>query len=854
MPSVPTILFTDSPPSALEEQAPAGDNAAAVSFPGEEIMSSSVLGVMLLSLGGAATGAEEPRLDVRVGIVAYQDFHLELGRLDGLLAELSKANPALRFRLAPGTYADVVHWLERDTIDVAVLSPGVFAETQKGEAPRCRYLATLSKGPAKGPLALPDRREPGPHFQYRSACVVSADSPLKNTADLQAAAEAGRIQYLFVDPLSVSGRIAPEFALKQMGIRPAKEQVQFTYSHSNSLRLVTEPVEGLQRVAFVWDDALIEGDQQERIRRLDFPELNALMIAQDAIAVRAGFKQVDAVAKVLQDRPEMGRLEDWEKRYGVIQKWSEAIGLSLGDLREQKVSLHDIGQDLLHYARSHHSPPRLAVVLSGGGAKCAFQVGAVKALEEVLGDLRKKYGDQGLDIALVVGTSGGAINSLPVALGITATPEGQEDIAALWLDMDQRQLIRPALRIRLGVGLWLALLQMAVVVGIVRRRVKDPPRRGWIAASVFVVLGVLETVIAYLPWAPWSFLGPNHTLHHVWLVGSFGTPWTGGILLGAGLAGLGLQWHKRRKQQYLTFSRRLSAYFFLATLLGLPLAVVLCLLLVEQTLSDHVGVERALIHKCSWVIDRHLKRNDLAALDTGSASTNKDRLAALSRQIINRGLLRRDLAITGSCLSRTSLEFPADLYFFAPSPPRASQPRAKPPRFGNQGVALKEKPAILLDVLMGSGAAYPIFPPRTLEGFPQAGERVQLVDGGFAHNSPLEAAVLWDATHIVLIEAFLEGRVSGNNLLENTAGAVEHLWLQAQQLDARKRGQVVIYSIRPEPPHLCLLDFADNLIQKAMDKGYREGRGEIPAQSRVLVGRPGFRKELGEPQFLAVEK
>jgi hypothetical protein len=112
--------------------------------------------------------------------------------------------------------------------------------------------------------------------------------------------------------------------------------------------------------------------------------------------------------------------------------------------------------------------------------------------------------------------------------------------------------------------------------------------------------------------------------------------------------------------------------------------------------------------------------------------------------------------------------------------------------------------------------------------------------------------VLWDATHIVLIEAFLEGRVSGNNLLENAAGAVEHLWLQAQQMDTRKRGQVVIYSIRPQPPHLCLLDFADNLVEKGIAKGYREARGEIQGRSAALVGRPCFRKELGAPQFVDV--
>ncbi len=43
---------------------------------------------------------------------------------------------------------------------------------------------------------------------------------------------------------------------------------------------------------------------------------------------------------------------------------------------------------------------------------------------------------------------------------------------------------------------------------------------------------------------------------------------------------------------------------------------------------------------------------------------------------------------------------------------------------------------------MGSGSIYPVFPPRRVQDFPRAGEWADLVDGGFAHNSPVEAAAL----------------------------------------------------------------------------------------------------------------
>jgi predicted acylesterase/phospholipase RssA/ABC-type phosphate/phosphonate transport system substrate-binding protein len=809
-------------------------------------MSAWVSAMVLLS--SSVLQQVETPVDVRVGIVAYQDFQHDFPNYESLLNELAKKSATrFKFHLAPGTYAEVLHWIERGSIDVAVLSPGVFAETQKAKVPTFRYLATMGRGAATSPLARPDRKTPGPHFRYRSVCVVAKGSTLQNVGDLKQAADEGGIQFLFVDPLSVSGRIAPQFALKQIGIQPDNDQVEFTSSHSNSLRLVTKPIDGRERVAFVWDDADIGNSD---VHRLDFPELDKLWVPQEVVAVRVGFPHADAIGAVLQKIEIKKELKfeprkDWKQEYAKIHEWNRALGIRLEDLLVPAVSLKNIGQDLLHYSNSQETRPRLALVLSGGGAKCAFQVGAVKALEEMLENLRKSYPNKGLNIALVVGTSGGAINSLPIALGITSTPEGRKDLMALWKSLDQRDLIRPSLRIRLGIGLWLTLMQIALTIGIVRRRVKEPARRGWYAACTFLILGSIETIVGYLTWSPWSMLGGNHTWHHLWLIVSYGAPWTGWFLMGGGLIALLLQWRLAQRQKHLAIRRRVSGYFFLTTLLGLPLLVILSLFLMDKTLSGSEGIENVLVNKCTWVIDRQLERQGLPPLKVETTGSNKERIASLSKQIIERGLLQRDLTMTGSCLLKTSKELPGDLYFFAPGHSKSS-----PPRFGEQGISLAENPTRLLDVMMGSGAAYPIFPPRLLEDFPKPGEHVELVDGGFAHNSPLEAAVLWNATHIVLIEAFLEGRVSGNNLLQNAGGAVEHLWLQAQQIDARKRGKVVIYSLRPEPPHVCLLDFANNLVQKSIDKGYREARGEIPGSK--LTGQPRFRKELGEPHFRIV--
>ncbi len=140
---------------------------------------------------------------------------------------------------------------------------------------------------------------------------------------------------------------------------------------------------------------------------------------------------------------------------------------------------------------------------------------------------------------------------------------------------------------------------------------------------------------------------------------------------------------------------------------------------------------------------------------------------------------------------------------------------------------------------------------------------MELIDGGFAHNSPIEAAVLWGATHILLIEASPDERVERLNFVTNAVASFEHLYEQSQLLDARSRGRVAIFSLSPQPPHLCVLDFADNLIEDSIERGYHDVAGKpfraadndtspgiIEPLFRRSPGEPRFRKELGEPVFI----
>src|SRR5262249_32016417 len=161
--------------------------------------------------------------------------------------------------------------------------------------------------------------------------------------------------------------------------------------------------------------------------------------------------------------------------------------------------------------------------------------------------------------------------------------------------------------------------------------------------------------------------------------------------------------------------------------------------------------------------------------------------------------------------SKTASDLPNDLYFFV-----AADESRPPSRFGRLGIPLVQYPDKLFDVVMGSGSIFPAFPARTLQDFPRPGERVEVIDGGFAHNSPIEAAVLWGATHVILVEAspLAAGRVGQRNFLQNSVDAFNHLYDQAQLADARSKDKVTIFTLRPQPPHICVLDFANNLVER----------------------------------------
>lgn len=63
------------------------------------------------------------------------------------------------------------------------------------------------------------------------------------------------------------------------------------------------------------------------------------------------------------------------------------------------------------------------------------------------------------------------------------------------------------------------------------------------------------------------------------------------------------------------------------------------------------------------------------------------------------------------------------------------------------------------------------------------------------------------------------------NFLSNSVTAFNHLFTEAQLLDARSRRQAEIFTLRPQQdPFLCTMDFGNNYITEAMKWGGSDAR------------------------------
>src|ERR1700730_13792208 len=250
-----------------------------------------------------------PRPEViNVGITEYQNIETAYAKYEKVFKELAASsgpNVAVTFRIAIGTYGEVLDWYNTRKIDVAVLSAMPVADLLlSGEKSNLKdaYLGDLSLTPGKSASlraveGFPERKD---KFKYRTGCIVlDSDKEIREFKDIQALWQKNQVRFLFVRPYSLSGYIVPLEVLRQLHMDPLDkpDNFEFMYQHDKSLEAMIDSLSKGQNanpqmhlVAFVLDDTRYDparvppaAASRKLFRKIDIPELDNYQIPREIV-------------------------------------------------------------------------------------------------------------------------------------------------------------------------------------------------------------------------------------------------------------------------------------------------------------------------------------------------------------------------------------------------------------------------------------------------------------------------------------------------------------------------------------------------------------------------------------------
>ncbi|HEU4433531.1 MAG TPA: patatin-like phospholipase family protein, partial [Pyrinomonadaceae bacterium] len=394
---------------------------------------------------------------IRVGAIYYDDSAEQYQRIRSILSSFensdrtaNKSKRAITFKLVVGTYDEVYHWYRSDQIDLAVMNPGPLALLLKEfgrEEMTKAFVGT--RGIIPGQTSIAAEGGMVPRDKYNSIMVLNreairshfpslfgkqtlTDAEAKQITDLVLdRARQRQTHFLFVHPFSTSGYIFPRKFLKEKtGVDLTASDYELTYSHNVSLTEIRDSgvdQYGRLKVAFVSDETETTKDDKQllTIRSGDLDT----KIVQDALVftpdfVRRESAELERVKQLLrssagQQTFNLTTAPDWWNAYEEIGRWIDTFD-GAKTLLSNELTLDQIIRRINNYNLHHREKPaRVALVLSGGGAKCAYQLGAVEVIEDKLKQAQLENGAARPGIDLVVGTSGGAINALTIAAEVT---------------------------------------------------------------------------------------------------------------------------------------------------------------------------------------------------------------------------------------------------------------------------------------------------------------------------------------------------------------------------------------------------------------------------------------------------
>lgn len=804
----------------------------------------------------AETNESRATLTIHVGVVANATKDPRLGEVRERFTQLENyVNAAtnrteavtnqVHFRIAYGGYNDVLSWARNGLIEMGLFSPAVWAIINSNKLDWQEVAVECLNN------------EPGKYY-YQSVGVVPANSPTTNWNEIVDLLVNNGADLIATDPLSLSGYIAPVYYMfhkDPTGRHSSNDlkllSVQFRFTHDETTNYFRGYVPGKSRIPVIFMRSPTNNDVRDAARISGCP-LNEIWLPHSGIAVNSVFY---ATNKALIDKmfshsppnypswfgpPSVRNAHPKDESYkslGDVWQWMRALHggffenwLIQADM--EHLSLEDIGRLLVAYAEQSSRDKdsvqlrrmKIALVLSGGGAKCAFQVGAIQGIEKMLAGLRNltnAYNEPKLfDISLVVGTSGGAVNAVPIARGATnAFPDNSNarnsELGKAWLGLSKWTIfeLQPAAGIGLAIVSGTLALLIVLTVSWAFTLLRPNPGANflqfWIAAAILVILSVSSLLVGLEKHR-------RNSWDAIWLDSLFWLRLAAVLITGLICLCLRRAYLKPPARQ----TGRMLTFGLLSVFAGFVAAGFLILLIIVfwgfPSLISPSGLAEELVRA-------------YRPFCTGRENSKVE----VSRHLACN--LRRDLVITASSIEKNP-RLPSDFYFYLPRQDSDDNYRRQFLRGSNWQPIPEDG---LLDVVLGSGAIFPLFPPRPLllQGQSQS---VQLVDGGFAHNSPLEAATELDVTHIFLIEASKQEDAKVEGLLKNIALAFNHLHGEAQSSDVRARNTTVatVFALRPDQQRAELTEFQAARVGAAIDQGFEMAQ-KTNAWQR-LPARPQF--------------
>jgi len=538
--------------------------------------------------------------------------------------------------------------------------------------------------------------------------------------------------------------------------------------------------------------------------------------------------------------------------------------------------------------------PKIAVVLSGGGASGVYQAGALVALSEKFRDFRNEHSSyfddvftkDNVRIHAYVGTSAGAINAVSalLALGDMSDERGDalsERLASMWKqeNIGSWKILRAPAKseakawpyylywavnrgwavvlILAGILQIYLFFKIASVIGTFLRPLSVRAIRiiaivTWalsllylyfepLFASIQIHLFALATVIVRREWgrstrtALIRFVFAVLVGHSAFLLSAPYLPisfteyqvtesvfWIGWLLLICDA--ICVLRHVRRWAGWTKTAegRLLRSPLAPLVLKGIGFAVIALLAIVPLQILDLVLGHAALFDQQPLEAALIRSYGNLA----GNPSVTDKRV--LGEQIIRRvDSARVDLVITATDFTNyTDGVRPRELYFYQLGQgKKLSDLDQVENRFVQKWVSLRDRPDAVLDAILASGAVFPAFPPRLLKdlqlqaadgGPPHEASAYQLIDGGFLHNVPIQAAVEIGATHIIAIqvtptppdsEQHTGGDLKQAKLGESLVNAFGLLFERAQNSDLEATSRQRVFLLAPTSRQIGILDF-----------------------------------------------